>query len=96
LTTKLGRCHSNVCTAETGSQLLTATSYSKQLALTCSERQTRTLAPPKKDTSRNNNYLFDKKKVELFFTGFFLVLKRAVLSRVRPGEGLGVHDLHPR
>jgi hypothetical protein len=28
LTTKLGRCHPNVCTAETGSQLLTATSYS--------------------------------------------------------------------
>jgi hypothetical protein len=27
LTTKLGRCHPNVCTAETGSQLLTATSY---------------------------------------------------------------------
>ena len=26
-TTKLGRCHPNVCTAETGSQLLTATSY---------------------------------------------------------------------
>jgi hypothetical protein len=28
-TTKLGRCHPNVCTAETGSQLLTATSYIK-------------------------------------------------------------------
>jgi hypothetical protein len=27
LTTKLGTCHPNVCTAETGSQLLTATSY---------------------------------------------------------------------
>jgi hypothetical protein len=27
LTTKLGRCHPNVCTAESGSQLLTATSY---------------------------------------------------------------------
>jgi hypothetical protein len=27
LTTKLGRCHPNVCTAETGSQLLTVTSY---------------------------------------------------------------------
>jgi hypothetical protein len=27
LTTKLGRCHPNVCTAETRSQLLTATSY---------------------------------------------------------------------
>jgi hypothetical protein len=26
-TIKLGRCHPNVCTAETGSQLLTATSY---------------------------------------------------------------------
>jgi hypothetical protein len=25
LTTKMGRCHPNVCTAETGSQLLTAT-----------------------------------------------------------------------
>jgi hypothetical protein len=29
LTTKLGRCHPNVCTDETGSQLLTATSYSR-------------------------------------------------------------------
>jgi hypothetical protein len=29
LTTKLGRCHPNVCTAETGSQLLTATSYTQ-------------------------------------------------------------------
>jgi hypothetical protein len=27
LTTRLGRCHPNICTAETGSQLLTATSY---------------------------------------------------------------------
>jgi hypothetical protein len=27
LTTKLGTCHPNVCTAENGSQLLTATSY---------------------------------------------------------------------
>jgi hypothetical protein len=31
----------------------------------------------------NNNYLFDKKKVKLFFTVFFRVLKTAVLSRVR-------------
>jgi hypothetical protein len=29
LTTKLGRCHPNVCTAETGGQLLTAFYYSK-------------------------------------------------------------------
>jgi hypothetical protein len=29
LTTKLGTCHPNICTAETGSQLLTATSYSR-------------------------------------------------------------------
>jgi hypothetical protein len=31
--------------------------------------------------------LFDKKKVKLFFTGFFRVLKTAVLSRVRVGVG---------
>jgi hypothetical protein len=30
LTTRLGRCDPNVCTAETGSQLLTATSYRRQ------------------------------------------------------------------
>jgi hypothetical protein len=28
LPTKMGKCHPNVCTAETGSQLLTATAYS--------------------------------------------------------------------
>jgi hypothetical protein len=32
-------------------------------------------------------YLFDKKKVKLFFTVFFRVLKTAVLSRVRVGGG---------
>jgi hypothetical protein len=31
-TTKLGRCHPNVCTTETGSQLLTATSYTALLS----------------------------------------------------------------
>jgi hypothetical protein len=30
-------------------------------------------------------YFFDKKKVKLFFTVFFRVLKTAVLSRVRGG-----------
>jgi hypothetical protein len=33
--------------------------------------------------------LFDKKKGKLFFTVFFRVLKRAVLSRVRRVEGGG-------
>jgi hypothetical protein len=37
----------------------------------------------------DNNYLFDKKKGKLFFTVFFRVLKRAVLSRVRRVEGGG-------
>jgi hypothetical protein len=36
---------------------------------------------------KTNNYLFDKKKVKLFFTDFFRVLKTAVLSRVRVGGG---------
>jgi hypothetical protein len=35
----------------------------------------------------DNNYLFHKKKVKLFFTGFFRVLKTAVLSGVRVGGG---------
>jgi hypothetical protein len=30
--------------------------------------------------SQNNNYLFDKKKVKLFFTVFFRVLKTALFS----------------
>jgi hypothetical protein len=34
LTTKLGRCQPYICTAETGSELLTATSYSVWTART--------------------------------------------------------------
>jgi hypothetical protein len=42
-----------------------------------------------RDLSGLNNYLFDKKKVKLFFIGFFLVLKTAVLSQVRVRARVG-------
>jgi hypothetical protein len=48
LTTKLGRCHPNVCTAETGSQLLTATSYTKIGTI-----QRRLAWPLRKDDTQN-------------------------------------------
>jgi hypothetical protein len=41
------------------------------------------------------NYLFDKKKVKLFFTGFFSSAKKSSFYyECARGEGVGVHELH--